>query len=781
MAGFIHRIRQEAGFTLAEVMIAGLVMVVAMIPIIGMFDGAINASMSVTNIHASVAVAQTAMEQIKAMPYYVSYTGTDKDVDDHFWGSRSPINSNPAGAGGPDWDHIPEVAFYGYGQMADYQAFRVGVQLAYLTDSTGVAAMGTNWGPKTPGQDQPKDSNDRQLILLLIKVNVHWKVDGVETGLYSTLDTLTSSQAVYNLGIAGITVTGPAGIQGTAPNAAAHSPNLEVNVQIDGWGFDPATVSTWLVRDTNNDVGITITSATNTQILGHVNIATTGTSGHSWYPKDDIGYWSVKVRQKQILTVYLYQGFVVEYPKPVIGSSGTAFYNTLDSSKQALDIKGPFAIHVDGGYFVNQVENPAIRLVQVVGSGSPAIINGANVVVGGSSDKYASTGRTIEATFDPAGQPAGDYKLEIFNTRSGNVIGHVSSLSSAVFQLLTPTPAVSDVTVNATGLHYGYNNQGNPWRLKLTGSNFNMSGSPAVDVTLCSSVVGGQPSGNQATGTLVSVSGYNTIVADFDLSSLPTGFYYGWVKNRSSNLAGWTSTALFEVRNFSAGISDFAPNAGYTFYENYYDIPSTITGTSLNTVTAVKISNGSATYDITSDCSLGGGTSIPVNLNLISCDHATSWKVQAYFADGSYAERAFTISLGKAKILPADNSKPALRIYAERGGTNEWHNETTTVKAYTWQTYWVLVVPVFGYGTFEVKGMGFPMNGNNTHLRVWGSDLDESGNYACSMDRASKVVKITSSQWEMPAFKTGNYNISVNATIGDTTVDSYSSRWQLKS
>jgi len=774
----LRRPESEGGFTVAEVLIAGLVMVVAMIPIIGMFDGAIGAVRHVSNIHASIACAETATEQIKAIPFYKPYNGTNRDVDDFFWGGRNPINTNPVGGdGGPDWANISEVAMYGYGTMPDYEAYRVGVKVAYLADDTGACAMQQFWGPKTAGNDLPKDEDSREIHLLVFQVNVHWMVGGAETGLYSQISSLTNTQATYNLGVSRITVTAPAALIGTLPNAAAHWPSQALSVTIDGWGFDPATITASLVRDKNNDIPITLSTKSNTQLTGTVSIGTTGTSGtgHYWYPKADIGYWSVRVHQKDILSVYLYQGFIVEYPKPLI----TDFYNKADSSKQAKDISGIFTIHADGGRFINIAENPTMRLVQVVASGDPAIITGAVTLITGSDNGYADSGCILEATFDPAGKPAGDYKLEIIDTQPG-LVGHVSSgLTSSVFTITAATPAPSDVAVNSGGLHYGYNNQGNPWRLKITGSDFNMSGTPAVDVALCSSVTGGVPSGNQVSGTVVSVSGYNTIVADFDLTSLPTGFYIGWVKNRNNNLAGWTQTAPFEVRNFSAAITDFTPNPGSSFYENYYDIPSTITGSGLAGANAVKITNGTVTYDITSDSTLGGDPSIPVSLNLISCAHNNSWTVQVYFPGGIYLERAFTVSLGPAKILAANDSKYAIRIHAQHGSDDQWNNETTSARAWAWRTTWFLLIKTPGYATLEVKGMGFPMSGSNTTLRVWKGSWSAQKNYAASMDRAGKTVIITSDEWEVPD-STGDCGVSVQNTIGDTTLDSYATRWYLQ-
>ncbi len=775
MNSFLRKLGEHRGFALAEVMIAGLVMVAAMIPIIRMFDGAISSANTVTESHQTVACAQTAAEQIKAIPFYEPYGNSNKDIDDFFWGDRTPVSYNPeAPSGGPAWSSIPEVTFKNYGQMTDYPDYRVGVRLAYLREDTGLATINSNWGPKIEGHDKPINDTNEDIHLVLIQVNVHWKVDGNESGLYAMLCTVTDSEATYNLGITRITVTGPDNLKGTWPNAAAHYPNGTLNVTIDGWGFDPATVSASLVRTESFDIPITITGTpSDTQIVGTVDIATKGTSGHAWSPRADIGLWSVKVKQKTMLSVYLYEGFIVEYPKPVI----TNFYNKADGTKEANDVSGPFALHADGGRFVYQVNTPTIRLVQVVPPDiDPAVIEGTGVVCTGAAGGYSDTGCAIEANFDPAGKPCGEYRLEIINTEPGTS-GHVSSgYSTNVFNYTNGYPLPTDIT-NSGGQHYGFSSAGNPWRLTVSGSTFNHTGaSPQVQVALCSAVAGEAPSGSWVLGSLVSVTS-NTIVADFDLSSLPAGSYTVWVKNLNNNRAGWTGNQPFEVRNFNAQVNSFTPDTGYGFYENYWDIHSTISGGGLAMATTVKISHDTATYDITSDCTLGDDATIPVNLNLIACASNSGWKVQVYFPWGSYVEGSFNVTIGPAKILLASNSRPAIRIHAIRGGSDQWNVETASAQAWAWRTT-KFIFTTYGYGTFEVHGKGFLAGGGQTALHVWSGTLNATQNLTCVMNRAAKDVYITSSQLTMPETAASG-SISVQNTTGNTTLDSYTNRWYI--
>ncbi len=775
MIRFRKRIGDQHGFALVEVMAASFVMVLAMIPIIKMFDGAVGSARAATEIHETVACAQTAAEKIKAIPFYHPYGTTDQDIDDLFWGNRTPMTNNPASSSGaPDWANIPEMPFKGYGQMVDYPDYRVGVKLAYLREDTGLAVMNSNWSPKLEGHDKPVDEENGDIHLLLIQVNVHWNDTGGETGLYTLLATVTDSEATYNLGITRITVTGPDTLKGSWPNAAAHYPDGLISVTIDGWGFDPASLSASIVRSESFDIPITLVGTpTEKQINGTVDIATRGTIGHDWSPRADIGLWSVKVKQQDMLSVYLYEGFIVEYPRASIAN----FFNKANALKEANDVSGPFQLHVDGGRFTYSVDNPVIRLVQSVPEDvEPAVINGTGVICMGASGGYADSACTIEATFDPTGKPCGEYRVEIINTEPGTS-GHVSSgLSSEVFNYTNGRPQPTDA-VNVSGQHYAFNNAGNPWRLTITGSTFNYSGAaPQVQVALCSSVGGEAPADNWAMGTLVSVTS-NTVVADFNLNSLPPGNYGIWVKNLNNNVPGWTNTQPFEVRDFGAQINGFTADSGYGFFENYWDIHSTISGSGLALASSVKITHDTTVYDVTGDCVLGDDNTIPVNLNLIDCRSNSGWKIQVWFPWGSYAEGSFDVAIGPARISLANNTRSAIRIHAVRG-SDQWNAETASAQAWAWRT----TTGLFGrtaYGTFEVHGKGFLNYGGQTTLRVWsGSWVPAGQNLNCVTNRAGKDVYITSSQLTMPSTAAGA-GISVQNTVGNTTLDSYPSRWYI--
>jgi len=782
------KLNQEGGFTLAEIFVAGLIMAVALIPIVRMFDTSFSGIRAMESLQGGEDCAKAAIEQIKSMPLYEPYNPDfgDVDIDDSFWGIRNPVTYNP-GAPTPDWVNIPEVAFYDYGGFSGYENFRVGIRLSYLDNGTSPAVLEADWGPKTVGKDRPTDSDSKSIHLLLVQLNVYWVLEGVERSY--TLETIvTDTEAIYDLGISDITVLGPSSIMDpNHSNAAAHWPDAVVQVEIKGWGFNTdaaALLKASLVRDRNTDIPITITSKTSEIIRGTVNLYSTGTDISDevdWYPRAAIGYWSVKVNQEAIFSTYLYNGFIVEYPKPVI----TDFGNASDMSKTGLNWTSNASLKVTGGPFVYKVKKPAARLIRY-GENNEILnqLDGTDVAVTpiNTTYGYGSTGYTITATFNLTKGDPGEYHMYVVNTDDATLAGHVQSNPSvAVYTIIEVKPQVDDAYINGSSPveRRVYRNVGNPWRLRIVGNYFNLVGSPPVDVYLCSEVVGEAPAGNYVQGTNIGMISSQAFLADFNLSSLPEGNYKVFVRNRNDNKVGWTAGAPITLLTFNANIGGFTPNSGYSFYENYYDILCKITGNGLSGVTKVTIISTTTTtteYDITNECTFTSDNEIAVKLNLIDCSNARSWKVREYFVAGYYLEQAFTVALGPAKILPADNTKNAISIYREgRSRTASWSYETVAAKAQAWETTGFFST---AYATFTVQGMGFPVSGTTT-LRIYrGTTTDRTATCTTVTDRANKIVKIVSPRWQMV-----NVTVPVDCGIsvqrGTSAEDKYDTRWTL--
>jgi hypothetical protein len=678
-----RRLEDQGGFTLAEVLVAGLILVVALIPIVRMFDTSFAGIMASSKVHKSVTLGQKVMEEIKSMPFYIPYTGDDTDIDDHFWGARNPANNNPGEGADPDWGDIPEVTLskYGHGQIATYPDFRVGVKLCYLNDDTTVADMGNSWGPKTTARDRPVNGINKSLNLLLVQVNVYKFVDGVERREHQTEAIITSTEALYNLGVSRITVISPASIIGTADNAAAHWPNTSITVSIEGWGFEPDDLNfkAYLVRPDYNDIEIVINRplSSDSEIIGSVNLTY---NGSQWFNRAPIGFWSVKVKQN-VISAYLHNGFICEYPRPLIqdyGNDPNSPYRPASMSKTGYKGWGTLQLRLVGGYFVHAVKNPTVRLIEDVEE-EPYIITGEVLSISGGSSGYSSSGCEIIASFDIAEAPLGDYRIEVINT-DFEVTGHVSSgLSDSAYRL-EETPE-------------------------------------------------------------------------------------------------WLAT-----------IDGFTPNPGYGFYENYYDIPSTITGTDLSGVNMVKIlSDGGDEYDISDECVLGGDVQIPVNLNLIDCDNTKSWEIRVYHYSGAYIARGFDVTPGRAMMLELGDPKRPVRI--EMYEKNIWGNwvyrsvsEETGADvasfAYARRSTTILWWSAEDRAAiFEVKGMGFPMNGT-TRLEIYRGGNVWAGDYNVQTDRTNKLVWIRSNMHIMPNTTWDNGGIKVWNGVGQE--HNVQPRWRLR-
>ncbi len=821
-----RRLGEQNGFTLAEIIVALLILSIALVPMTGMFDQAVTGLLNSERIKNSAECATTALEQISGMPFYQPYNADNGnvDIDDHFWGDRNPISLSPlTGGGAPDWAAIPAVLAKDYNttpvfaelnSLVQYKDCKVSVALAYLNDNTGGVSMNENWGPKLDGKDKPLTADNENPHLILIHINVYYKVSGNERN-YILEQIVTDTQAIYGVGVNSVTAQlplvnlPPEGQPPTYGKTAIHWPNNNVTVNIVGWGFDTGTIKAFLVRNKYNDIPINLSPQSDTLLVGTVDLYDTGTSGVSdeldCYPRAGVGYWSVKIQQQGIINAYLFNGFIVAFPKPVISDfyngtvpGGAKTANNAQTAQQITIAGGPFPYKKSGATLI---WGPDVSLVPIGGTSSDRIIGTVTAITGANNGYTASTASpncAITATFDLTQAQPGQYKMQVWNTDTA-AVGHVASdLSSAIYTITAVPPSVTDVYVSGTSPHQTnvFKNIGNVTvRLEIIGNYFNiLNGPPYVHAYLYPSVAGvGQPPGaTKIEGSVVAVTATD-ITADFTLADLALGQYNVYVVNQDTGLSGYIAAATprINVTNYSGSITGFSPNQG-GFYENYfnyadgpgytgYGFTGTIAGTGLLDVTNVTIKDTTTgtEYD-DMNYTINSNTSITLYLNLITCDHTHSWEVRAY-RNTYVMTRSFSVTLGPAMILPYNtfgdaraaiyidrgSSVPSQPISYETGTTN-----STRAKAKSG-----------GTAIFHVRGMGFPIN-NTTTLRIWGwasSPTERTGAYNCYTDRAGQIVSLTSAQWTMPT-PGGlpiNYNISVQANGFGADVEN--GRWRLTS
>lgn len=786
--GLARKLHGQAGFTIAEVMVAGFILVIALIPITAMFDTSFKGIRQFEQTQQSISCATHVMEEIQAIPFYTARTpdlsaSHAGDIDDHFWGARSPIYANPTpGESIPSWDAIPEVPFYGYGELEGYEKYRVGVQVSYLDDGLGVAGMSSEWDPRLSGFDRPKNAEGDTLHMILVRATVYWGDAGQEKSYYQE-NIITDTLAIYNFGATKIIVdpppTNPVELTNPdKPNAAVHwsNPNRLIHVTIAGWGFDATTISASLVRHKNNDIPINITSVTDTEVKGTIDLYTTGTvlaDDPDWAPKAAVGYWSLKINQEDLFSTYLYNGFVVEYPAPVISDFG----NATDMGKIGVNNQTAVQMKIEGAPFITRIENPAARLLRFDENGLLLTqINGTvtSTTVPAGTEGYTLDLCTIFATFDLSFAPAGEYYMHVVNTKEPTLIGHRAGYSAVPYIIEDFKPVVTGITVDKTGGTNVYQNKGNPWAVTITGDRFNQVGTPPVEIYLCSQVTDGLPAGSWVQGVVTSVPNANTIKGTFDATTLPLGNYIVYVRNLINNVAGWTVDAPLSVTFLNKYLDNFVPNTGYAFYENYYDIPSTVNGLGLTNTTAVTITNGSVEYPI--EYSISSNTTLAVNLNLINCSNG-AWTLRVKLIGEDYLTTLFTVTLGPAKILPPDDTKHAIKIWRAGIGFigGGWSVETTAA----WAEAYASTATNTATAKFEILGMGFPVSGNTT-IRGWLAG--SPGSFVAiqcptTMDRTNKVVKLITPPMNMP-IAAGDCGIAVQR-VGDTVWDWYDRRWRL--
>ncbi len=67
----IERLKEENGYSLVEVMVAILILAIAIIPMVGMFDAGLRAAVTGSNYDRARAIAGEELEEIKALPFRI--------------------------------------------------------------------------------------------------------------------------------------------------------------------------------------------------------------------------------------------------------------------------------------------------------------------------------------------------------------------------------------------------------------------------------------------------------------------------------------------------------------------------------------------------------------------------------------------------------------------------------------------------------------------------------------------------------------------------------------
>ncbi len=280
--------RNQGGFSIAEVMVAGALLTLVSLPMMQMFGTSYRVANLTEDLNKVQVCVRHFTEETRATPYYEPYVAAegDRDMDDFYWGDGRGVANT--------WGAAPEILVKGY-DVNPYPQFRVTAKMVYLNDDISEATMRNTWGPKTPNRDDPVDSTNKPVNMIKFQVKAYWKVDGAETSTsnHSLVSIMTRSQVQANLGVSECLVE--AAKQGTMTNSAPHIYNT-VNITITGFGFKSGCTAS-LLMPANNDIAVKgLTFVDSTTLTGYVDLAADGTSGKPWSPRAETGGWVVKVQ-----------------------------------------------------------------------------------------------------------------------------------------------------------------------------------------------------------------------------------------------------------------------------------------------------------------------------------------------------------------------------------------------------------------------------------------------------------------------------------------------------
>jgi streptogramin lyase/type II secretory pathway pseudopilin PulG len=442
--------RRQDGFTVAEVLIAVLIMAISTIGLLGMFESSLQLSGLAGKSKDAKRLARTVSERIRAMPFYEPYAGHNGDIDDSFWGTDVQ-------RGGNITNNVWETAPYqDYVQDLDPR-YTCQVKMAYVLDDLSNPNMKADWVPEASsaewGKDNPLSVNSDVFHIIKYEVKVSWeaKLAGGRTvhksESYTTLMSDTEFQA--NLGVNAMINTGTSGQWGTGgqnSNTAPHDVG-NIPIKITGYGFKAGQTTASLVMQGVDDIPIygiggtgPVTWVDDKTLTGSVNLST-GTdiaiTPPPWKPRRDPGKWTVKVNVG-VVYAFANEAFTVEFPRPRLSAiNPTKGYNNKINltGLGALGYKvlnlgvgsSPYTSYTGATIILvntldpNVVIEPNPDMPITYGAGPPAGYSSLNAV-------------TVQ--FDLRGATPGRYYVEVANCKNNRVTlkpGDVSSVPSGAY------------------------------------------------------------------------------------------------------------------------------------------------------------------------------------------------------------------------------------------------------------------------------------------------------------------------------------------------------------
>ena len=158
----IKRLEQEAGYSLVEVMASIIILALAILPMVGMFDMGLRTATAGSNYDKSRALANLKVEEAKSLPFD-STDAAIRDVKDNFPEAVGTTTTYTSGAYESAWKAVTGPA------SADFTNFQYKVKKEYMQPPD----------PDLPSQDWLPDTSNTPTDLIRITVTVRW-ADGNE-------------------------------------------------------------------------------------------------------------------------------------------------------------------------------------------------------------------------------------------------------------------------------------------------------------------------------------------------------------------------------------------------------------------------------------------------------------------------------------------------------------------------------------------------------------------------------------------------------------------------
>lgn len=590
----------QGGFTVAEVFIGAMLMVMASMGLLSLFNSSVQLAGISRDTKDAQQFARRVSERIRALPFYLPYGNTPSDVDDFYWGTVAQhggdITTN-------NWSTNPYVNC----DLITDPRFTCQVKMAYVLDNLETKSMKADWVPRAAadqqGKDKPASVDNEVYNVIKYEVKVGWKVKSYSTTdtSYSYVSLMTSTQFQANLGVtAAINIdTDPAkmGSEGQNSDTAPHTAN-NLAIQITGYGFK-AGCSAKLMKTGVADIDVTnLVLVDNNTLTGRVNLDTGGAAAAPWTPRRDPGRWTARVTIGSAFA-YGYDAFQIEFPRPTVtavnptsGRDSNQLCSVTATGNNVLNLgagSSPYTAYCGATIRLVREDDPEIVITP---RDDRAITYGATGGYG--------VQNTVTAVFDLRNRSAGDYFVEIVNCANNRVVEAVGNTTSAhnetKFTVVASAPAPSDIYVTGSSgsevyvpagekRHFAYRGRSYTYRVRIEGVDMAAVGTVKVGV-------GGNPV--QGTGDYVVTAsdvvadpGNTFVDATIDLSAVPDqyayddGTYAWWVycENVGTGVKGNLQNA-FQVRK-PRPILYRAPeymNGPGGFYHNYAGIGTRLTG-----------------------------------------------------------------------------------------------------------------------------------------------------------------------------------------------------------